>query len=180
MKLSDNIYYSGTVMLSPTKINEIESTAKELLSSVYSSTENINPPIDLEPILKQYGLTVKFVKFRDSTISGAYDKEEKTIYIAGDEIYTRKAFTIAHELGHFILHKDKDREFFYRMDIARISEEEREDEQMANWFASALLMPENLIRKYWDMTKDIDKLSIIFGTSPTSVYFRLKNLHLID
>lgn len=165
-------------MLTTAKKNEIDSTTKELLNSNYPNLDNIVPPINLDPILKQYGITVKFVEFNDPTISGAYDKDTKTIYVAHDDAYTRKAFTIAHELGHFILHRDKQREIFYRMDIARISEEERDEDQQANWFAASLLMPENLIKKYWAITKDVDKLSAIFGTSPASVYYRLKNLGL--
>lgn len=167
-------------MLTVTKKTEIEMSAKELLSDIYPNLDDVTPPIDLEPILKQYGLILKFVEFKDPTISGAYDKDQKTIYIAKDDSYTRKSFTIAHELGHFILHKNKEREFFYRQDIARIPEETREEDKEANWFAAALLMPENLIKKYWNLTKNVDKLAVIFGTSPIAVYYRLKNLHLIQ
>ncbi len=167
-------------MLDISKKNEIESSTQDLLKGAYSSLDSLTPPINLGPILKQFGLTVKYAVFSDPTISGAYDKEEKIIYVSNDDTYTRKLFTIAHELGHFILHKDKNREIFYRQDMARLGLEDLEDEQQANWFAAALLMPEKLVKKYWDLTKNIDELATIFGTSPAATYFRLKNLHLIE
>ncbi|MEK7571657.1 MAG: ImmA/IrrE family metallo-endopeptidase [Patescibacteria group bacterium] len=165
-------------MVNATKRNEIEAAAKELLTSVYSDNEHISLPVDLAKILENYNINLVYVKFKDKGISGAFDKEKNTIYVNTDDSFTRKSFTIAHELGHLILHKDKPREFFYRLEIAQIAEEDREEDIEANLFAASLLMPESLIKKYWELTKDIDKLATIFGASVPAVYFRLKNLHL--
>ena len=48
--------------------------------------------------------------FEDKEVSGAYEREHKMIYIAEDEPTNRKAFTIAHEIGHYFLHEVKQHE----------------------------------------------------------------------
>lgn len=167
-------------MLNSTQINTIDAKASTVLESVFGNLENISPPIDILDILKKYEINLKSGSFEDKNVSGLYDKDKKLIYIADDESPNRKAFTVAHELGHFFLHKDKANDLFYRMQILNLTDEDREDEQEANWFAASLLMPEKLVKHYFSITNDVDKLATIFGVSPTAVYYRLKNLGLLS
>jgi Zn-dependent peptidase ImmA (M78 family) len=165
-------------MLTQTRKNEIEAAAKDLLSGTYTNVDESIVPIDIREILDLYKIPLKFVEFKDESISGAFEMHPQAIYVNTDDSFPRKTFTIAHELGHLILHEKKEQEVFYRVDIARISEEDKQEEQEANWFAASLLMPESVIKKYWSLTKDIEKLAKIFGSSPSAVYYRLKNLGL--
>ena len=89
-------------------------------------------------------------------------KEEDTrghigrIYIEGDAgIITidnkiketgRKNFTIAHEIGHFSL--EKEREYFCSKADMLNFRQKKNYEQEANIFAAELLMPEEWIKKY--------------------------------
>ena len=57
---------------------------------------------------------------------------------------TRKRFTIAHELGHYILNNRPQKCYAHR-DSGEVYDQEEKD---ANSFASALLMPEDDVRKY--------------------------------
>ena len=66
------------------------------------------------------------------------------------------------------------------MQILNLTDEDKEEEQEANWFAASLLMPEKLLKHYFSITNDADKLATIFGVSPTAVYYRLKNLGLLS
>ncbi|SRR5258708_4730999 len=166
-------------MLSQSRINQIEALVREVLTTLDPNLEKIKAPISLWQIMKNFQITLKTGQFEDSTVSGAYNKKDKTIFVEKEEPYTRKMFTIAHELGHYFLHEDKKAEFFYRAQVLKLDDEKSAEEQEANWFAASLLMPEVLIRYFWELTNDPDQLSIIFGVSPTAVFYRLKNLHLM-
>ena len=167
-------------MLTQSRINQIEASAKDVLTVLDENIEKIKAPVKVSEILKKYQIGLKIGNFEDPNISGAYDKKTKTIFVETNEPYTRQTFTIAHELGHFFLHDDKEEEFFYRSQITKISDEKSTEEQEANWFAACLLMPDTMVYKFWGLTHDLDKLSVIFAVSPTAVYYRLKNLHLVE
>lgn len=81
----------------------------------------------------------------------AYYDHTKNEMVVHDDVYDmacagngRHRFTIAHELGHYILHRNG-------VKMCRISGNERiaaylDPEWQANTFASAILMPKHLIR----------------------------------
>ena len=170
--------YKQLMALTTDQIREIESKASDVLSLVYDG-EGLKPPIDLSKILQKSGLTLKAGEFEDDNVSGYYDKNKKTVYVAKDDSYARKIFTIAHELGHFFLHKHKESEIFYRLNAVELDKEEKADEQAANWFAACLLMPQELLKNYWGFTHDLKELAAVFGVSQTAMLWRLKNLGLI-
>lgn len=88
----------------------------------------------------------------------------------------RQRFTMAHELGHYILHKGKNIEFvdttFFR------SDEMDSIEYNANEFASRLLMPEDKLRKLIDedRIKNIGELASIFDVSSAAMKYRVISL----
>ena len=169
----------GTMSLSKQKIDEIECFTWDLLKDV-SHGDNIIPPIDLNRVAKFCGIIIKQGMFQDPNISGAYDKESKTIYLSDRDTYQRKAFTTAHELGHFFLHKAIPFETFYRSDMQAIDDDKRGMEQEANWFASSLLMPKPVFTAMFSITQDFTELSRRFCVSATAARYRAQNLGLID
>ena len=111
--------------------------------------------------------------------------ESFSIYIndSKDVLPDIKYFTVAHELGHFFLHKDLvkkknlviDGDFFiYREDNGIPSEMETE----ANQFAATLLMPEERVRLLWEALKDVDRCAEFFKVSRTAMSIRLDTLGL--
>lgn len=77
------------------------------------------------------------------------DSGKGTIGFNPTESKTRQRFTIAHELGHFELHKQDsglfvDKEFKMLFRDQNSSSGEIRKEQEANAFAAAILMPENI------------------------------------
>lgn len=167
------------MVLSQEEITSIEQKAKDILASTYGK-EEISPPIDLSKITDEYGFDVKIGDFDDEDVAGQYDKSKKEIAVSKKDIYQRQVFTVAHELGHFFLHDDKDVEIFYRKNFMQLDTEQEKQEAEANWFAASLLMPEDSVKKYWKVTNDIDDFTKIFGVSYSAVHFRLKNLKLIQ
>ena len=163
--------------LSKNQIQEIENCSWDLLIEVYNDKEII-PPIDINFVVDKIGLKLKFGFFKNENIDGAYDKVNRTIYVKKDAPYVRQVFTVAHEIGHYCLHKEIPLETFYRNDLNDTSL--KNEEQEANWFASSLLMPNSLVRSIWSITKDINEIATRFSVSSTMAYYRLKNLGYID
>lgn len=92
-------------------------------------------------------------------------------YSQRDNTGDRLRFTIAHELGHLILHR-------YRKPIAY-----RDMEREAHRFAGALLMPQQdakILLKGYFMLSDLMKLKATWGMSIASIVSRASNLGLID
>ena len=102
-----------------------------------------SPPLPIIDIAKNYGLEVEVVNLPDRDISGFIDFENKIIYVNSTDSSEHQRFTIAHELGHWILHKDKIESnpsitIVHRKPIRGKTEY---IEKEANCFAANLLVP---------------------------------------
>lgn len=133
-------------------------------------------PIDLKKLLKRYDLSLKSATFKRPGISGAFDRDARTIYINTNEPYTRQMFTIAHELGHYFLHSHLAEDIIYR---EKNETKNRPEETEADAFAAELLMPEDTIRLYWPIAESIQQLADIFGVSFSAMSVRLRTLGYI-
>ncbi len=165
--------------LSQEKLNTLEAQAADVLAEVYGE-EQIVPPVDLGKVAKKYGLSLKKVNFSEPDALGQLDRVSKTIYVADGEYFPRVSFTIAHELGHYILHKDKQKDTFWRLDTVNLEMQDKTEEAEANTFAASLLMPKPLIEIWWSKTKDVTLMASVFGVSQAAMAYRLKNLGLTD
>lgn len=165
--------------LTKDQIISIEASAQDVLLSVFGNIESIEPPINISEIIRKYNFHLKVGRFKQENVVGAYDRAASTIYVNSDDPYPRQVFTVAHELGHYFLHRSKTQEIFYRTELTKLDGENPPEESQANWFAASLLMPKAIVIKYWGLTHDVEKLANIFGVSPSAVYFRLKNLQLL-
>ncbi|MCU0349360.1 MAG: ImmA/IrrE family metallo-endopeptidase [Flavobacterium sp.] len=101
----------------------------------------------------------------------------------------RKRFTIAHEIGHYLLHNklelDVHNETSNSLNWFNSAEQQAKkgiQEWEANDFAAELLMPEALVRKETFKKKFspdlVKQLSIRFKTSITSIIYRLLSLDI--
>jgi Zn-dependent peptidase ImmA (M78 family) len=95
---------------------------------------------------------------------------------------TRRRFTVGHEVGHYLIHRDGRPQIFCRkVDIVEDEEPERTGpapkpapELEADAFAAALLMPEHLIRE--EATKcgaNVDAMKERFNCSHKAMKYRL-------
>ena len=107
-------------------------------------------PVDVHSIAERFARIVKSPL--EPEVSGVLVPQEKGnwIIIVNESHHpVRQRFTIAHELGHLLLHGYKtphaDRRFRFR--DARSSEGSAIEEIQANQFAAELLMPRELIIK---------------------------------
>jgi len=135
---------------------------------------NDAPPIDPKDIAQKLGIKVKFVRFDEELkekISGFYDPDSNTIYINEEEYPLRQTFTIAHELGHALLHKEWSKSGDYRIMLRKTKSDSDPYEKEANAFAANLLVPRDLLGKY--LSLPIDTLSEIFAVSVPVIKNRL-------
>ena len=141
--------------------------------------------IDILTIATNLGVDVQSAKL-ETNISGLFVIKADKPYIRYNELEgaTRSRFTIAHELGHFILHKDtplfvdKNEKVLFRNAVSATGEVMKERE--ANAFAAALLMPklfiEHEIQNFINERDIITHLADIFSVSTQAMSFRLSNL----
>lgn len=103
---------------------------------------------------------------------------------------SREIFTLAHEIGHVVLHLDRAASFID--DSHTISEKNADvKEQEANYFAACLLMPEDEVAKFLDLeitgfsagnlsAMDIARIMSEFNVSFDMALNRLENLGKIN
>lgn len=85
----------------------------------------------------------------------------------------RKVFTLAHELGHFVLHKGEMR---FRLDKIDYSEAESIKETEANYFAASLLVPKDKLIRILRTAGNIgsEMIASYFGVSTPVIENRIK------
>ena len=167
---------------------EVERTASELLHAL----DAYDVPVPLEIVAHRLGLKVQRVPLGES-VSGVLVVSEKggRIGVNSEQPEVRQRFTIAHELGHFVLHRGESELFIDRTFRAFRNQDSATGkdraEIQANQFAAALLMPEELLkREVGDDMIDLAEADLIntlaerFGVSSQSMTFRLENLKLLE
>ena len=112
-------------------------------------------PIPIEDMAERYlGYAIDFADdgiFSDPEILGGIDFEENKIYVNAsvEDHDGRYAFTIAHEIGHHVLHRDaylEDTSDGEKEILCRDSRNKPPIEIEADRFAAALLMPAECIK----------------------------------
>lgn len=105
-------------------------------------------PIDIYTLAERHATVIKRPLGTD--ISGALipgPDEKWIIVVNAEQAEVRQRFTVAHELGHLLLHgyatAHADR--FFKLRDARSSEGSAVDEIQANQFAAELLMPRRML-----------------------------------
>lgn len=180
----------------------IEQRAEAVLSSVPEYVwDGASLPVPVEDIVDScFGLHVMDVADmasapgcppleEDQTLSGLLLADAKQIWCNADEGRQwprRRRFTIAHELGHWVLHRPGQQALFCRR--ATVAPEDADfdqaraerpplppTEEEANAFAASLLMPSALIERNCHETgRDFDRLCEMFGSSQAAMERRLR------
>lgn len=138
----------------------------------------LSPPVNIKELAKNYGLEVIEFDFGEeaNNISGFIDIEKKKIYVNSNDSENRKTFTVAHELGHWLLHREKldtnpDYAILYRQPLGKANKDPIEAE--ANFFAATLLVPKELLDK--EENKDPTYLAGRFKVSEEVIGYRLED-----
>lgn len=143
-------------------------------------------PVDPVVIANRLGIRVSNAVFSESSLSGmiAQRGDRKSMLVNDGDTIERKRFTIAHELGHCLLHLETEGEFVdSTMDLFRTEHgdsqgDEYRKEVEANQFAAALLMDAQLVRELWHECRDPVRMAKIFMVSESAMNIRLSSLRL--
>ncbi len=152
------------------------------------------PPIPVEKISEECGLSV--IRRNVESISGFIIRGEgkAVIGVNSSNPIVRQRFTIAHELGHYLIHPpgtndvhiDSGFEIRFRDDLS--SQGTDTSEQEANFFAAELLMPQQFIQSDLENAGKIDLengeflegLAQRYEVSNQALLIRLANLGVLN
>ena len=129
-------------------MGKIDKNLEELTSRILINNDMYNIPVDPIKIAKTYDIEV-YEGELDNKIAGAIryykEKDKFEILVNKNDSMLKKRFTIAEELGYYILYekKLKSEEIHVNLIDKTISEEEKEVE----YFAGALLVNKTLFYK---------------------------------
>lgn len=157
------------------------------------------PPVPVDCLIRSHGIVIARKRFDDETSGLIYVDAKTNNVVVGLNVShskTRQRFTLAHELGHFLLHKQNggglhvdDRDFFIKFRDHHSSDGSDREEREANAFAAELLMPSSFLGRdagklqeglsFSDETA-VRELASRYGVSIQALSFRLVNLGLID
>ena len=153
---------------------------EELTSNILLDNDMYKIPIDVISIAKSNDIKV-FEASLDKKISGAirYNKatDKFEILINKNDAKVRQRFTIAHEIGHFFLHKEMLKDDEIHVDILYRMTNEQEKE--VDYFAGALLMNKTLLEKAYKDGNSITQLAELFDVSVSAMTVRLDILGLL-
>lgn len=160
-------------MFSPVRWSEAQRRA-DLLTINYKS-----PPIPALEIAESRGIDVVFAAFNkfENDVSGFCDFVGAKLFVNNSETTARKNFTIAHELGHWELHRSLFLDDPNRYTVLpRFTKPDRDDplEKEANHFAANLLVPKRLLLPV--ITAPTSQLASIFGVSREMMEWRVRNV----
>lgn len=154
-----------------------EAAADEILTKL----ERKRPPIDVQAVARDLGVAV-FTRPFPNALSALILRHEKNAFIGvnSHQAPVRQRFSVAHELGHFVLHHHDQHFIDYGVPAAVEGETPGynwEHERGANQFAAELLMPADLIRSD-AKTTSLPRLARRYEVSQEAIGFRLANLGL--
>jgi len=168
---------------------QIEETAEKLLADLGIS----EIPVPVEAVATSQGMTVTRLRSEGSESGFAMSRGSvQVIGVNKSHSFKRQRFTIAHEIGHLLMHHqagdslivDNTVRVNFRDDLSSLATNEQEIE--ANAFAAALLMPRSLVLRevraayspstnYNQLVTDLARR---FNVSAEAMGFRLLNLGL--
>lgn len=152
-------------------------------------------PVRVDQIAKQRGIRIRYVPL-DDELSGMCFYKKGIAFVGVNALHAlnRQRFTIAHEIGHIILHRHELQNNSAHVDktitmLRRDGATARgtvKIEIQANQFAAALLMPKTLIHEYmnyqdldYGVIQDedaINEMAKAFVVSSTAMAIRIGNL----
>lgn len=144
-------------------------------------------PVPVRQLVRMLGINLREYQLPDS--QSAYIvrnlNNSFTIGVNTNEGDQRQRFSIAHELGHFYLHRDllkpggKHADRLFGGGANPLGPLSRLHERQANQFAAETLLPEFAVKRMWrGMIGDVDLIARQFQVSRVATRWRLVNLGL--
>ncbi len=147
-------------------------------------TPDIPIPIPVEGIAEMLGLGIEDAPASmEGDQAGQLFWRERKILVNSSHPRQRQRFTVAHEIGHFVLHSTNETSFCR---VRALGREERE----ADYFAARFLMPTEAVLDTWDgilrhlsrqdQTGRVARMAAIFGVSKEAMLRCLQELRFVN
>jgi Zn-dependent peptidase ImmA (M78 family) len=140
--------------------NDIEQKAKQFLINYFAAcNKSLAIPIPIESIAEHYlGYNIEITDegvFTNPLILGGiiFDQKKIMVNATAEAHEGRYSFTLAHEVGHHVLHKAIFESANNDRMVCREDANKPIEEKQADHFAGALLMPEERIRQLYKELK---------------------------
>lgn len=165
----------------------IESEADQLLVAAGIHA----PPVPVEQVATHLGIKIEETDLVGEDCSGVLVRHGNRAIIGVNKTHplNRRRFSIAHEIGHFVLHEgDTYIDNGYRVQFRDLESGSgtKGEEMDANAFAAALLMPAEWVKdafyqQPFDLTEDgvLRMLAQKFQVSTQAMSYRLMRLRLL-
>lgn len=177
-------------------------TKEEVVNSAVEFSRTYNPdglvPFPFDRFTDEVE-DVEIVRFEptNSDISGAIFLENGKYKIVINSVKPEKRqyFTIAHEVGHYWLHREEltdvpesgfidlellqNTSVLLRPDEMPTESSALQKEREANTFAAEILMPEKAVRAFYALNGDIEETADAFKVSAAAMAVRLEKLGLV-
>ena len=150
-------------------------------SQAIISRHTQNAPVNVEAIARDLGLSVYLDRQMPADIAGKIVRSPSgySLYIIAADPTRRRRFTLAHEIAHFVLHRDLIGDDLIDDGMYR-SKLGGQYERQANRLSADILMPLGLVRGYYrGGTTSYAELGDIFDVSTDAIRIRLQELNLI-
>ena len=161
-------------MIAMSRLQQIVAEADRL------SSEFSGPPIPVHEIAERNGVNVVVADFGNSSnaVSGYSEFEESKLYVNKDDGIMRQLYAIAHELGHWVLHRriiEQDSDCYDA--LPRFYDPDRSEplEREADIFAAHLMIPGHMLRYGLVRKVPAARLAGVFGVTVSLMEFRLRN-----
>lgn len=148
------------------------------------------PPVAVRDIIEGHGLRIEEVE-REDAYNGELIPEHRCIRLNTQKPKTRQRFTLAHELGHWVLyHRQRmieDENLPLEADAETLDETDFDDQATqkarddeADTFAAELLMPTQWVRVDWKSRRpDVRLLAERYEVSEEAMWYQVMGLGLI-
>lgn len=164
-------------------IKSIAGNLNERFMDRHSPDNSLN--LDILKLVEKLGGQVceqGYVQINGNSLEVMESDGSFNIYVSAVDNEKRQKFTIAHELGHYIIHylggdPESRKTVYFRTSYAQGGLAEYE----ANVFAANLLMPESKFREcFEDRDGDLSAIADDFGVSIAAAEVRARSLGLLD
>ena len=130
------------------------------------------PPVRLSILADYYVFKIEMEDWPEK-YEGKLERDNRIIRVNRNHFRAKQRFTIAHEFGHYFLHRTGD--FF---DDGQ-QDRKRDQEKEANAFAAELLMPYEWVRHDYETITDPNELARKYEVSKQAMWYCLMELNLI-
>ena len=138
-------------------------------------------PVDLDGMAAALGVAVIRDPSLPAGISGKIERSGRgfRIVVNGTHGPLRQRFTLAHEIAHYVLHRDLIGDGVTDDAMYRSGRLSDDYERQANRYAADLLMPARLIRAAWrEGVRSFADMAARFDVSAEAARIRMRDLRL--